>query len=102
MPETQKTVTDWQDANFGQSTPLRYAVRANEEMAELLKALAASNPDSDKAASEIADVVIVLYGAARALGVDLHNEVDKKMHINRARRWGPVVDGHSYHIKESA
>jgi NTP pyrophosphatase (non-canonical NTP hydrolase) len=68
-------------------------------MAELLRALSADD-NSAKAASEIADVVIVLYRLAWRLGVDLHDEIDKKMAINRARQWKQDNTGHGYHVRD--
>lgn len=41
---------------------------------------------------ELADVAIYLLGLAEILGVDLGAEVERKMEINRRRRYG-VVDG---------
>lgn len=72
---------------FGpQRSNMVYAARALDEMAELIEALAADDR-SDAAPSEIADVVIVLYSLAERLGVDLHEQVERKMAINRARDW---------------
>lgn len=98
--ETQETVKDWQRSLLGTAgTPLQSAARANEEMAELLKVLSASVVDEDKAAEEGADIVIVMIDMFRKLNRDMWEEITKKMKINRARNWGPVVDGRAYHIK---
>ena len=108
----------------------RKAIRALEEMVELCLAAGASakeidgavcrslhaagfsryhqidgwNNDgvahADKIPAEAADVLIVLYGVAGMRGFDLHAEVDRKMAINRARRWKANGDGTGYHIKE--
>lgn len=100
--ENQKTIEEWRRATFGMPlSRMRIAVRANEEMAELLRALSTDDNDP-KAASEIADVVIVLYSVAELLGVDLHTEVDRKMAINRARRWSLDGTGHGYHVRDKA
>jgi hypothetical protein len=53
-----------------------------------------------KAPEEIADVVIVLYRLASRLGVDLHQEVEKKMAINRNREWKLDNSGHGYHVRD--
>lgn len=99
--ETEKTINAWQHALFGDAgSPLRTAARANEEMAELLKELSKSVIDEDKVAEEGADVVIVLLDIFRKLKRNMWEEVTKKMKINRARKWGPVVDGHTYHVRE--
>lgn len=54
--------------------------------------------EPDKIPAETADVLIVLYGVAGMRGFDLHAEVDRKMSINRARRWAARGDGTGYHI----
>lgn len=41
---------------------------------------------------ELADVAIYLLGLAEILGVDLADEIEKKMAINKERTYG-VVDG---------
>lgn len=98
--ETQKTITEWADATFGYSqTNLRMAARANEEMAELLRVLAANDEAHEKAAEEVADVFIVLYRLADYLGVDIHAEIDRKMAVNRRRQWKVDATGHGYHVK---
>lgn len=61
---------------------------------------AGRKPEPDKIPAEAADVLIVLYGIAGMRGFDLHAEVDRKMAINRARRWKANGDGTGYHIKE--
>lgn len=107
----------------------RKALRALEEMVELCLASGASPRDvthavnealhgakaemsplggwsekrpvlqADKIPAETADVLIVLYNIAGMRGFDLHEEVDRKMKINRARRWHKLGDGTGYHIK---
>lgn len=64
--ETQKTITNWADETFGPvNNNFRVAARANEEMAELLRALSVG--DEEKAREEAADVVIVLARLATRL-----------------------------------
>lgn len=97
--ETQKTISDWANETFGTATSnMRIAVRANEEMAELLRALSADDYSS-KAGEEIADVLIVLCRVAERLGVSIENEVNKKMAINRKRQWKKDGTGHGYHVR---
>jgi NTP pyrophosphatase (non-canonical NTP hydrolase) len=96
--ETQATITHWADETFGTpETNVRVAARANEEMAELLRALSLYDKHP-KAAEEIADVVIVLYRLAARLGAVLHDEVDRKMAKNRARTWALDGTGNGYHV----
>jgi hypothetical protein len=128
MPETQETVCRWIDETFPGADPEspRKALRALEEMIELCLAAGASPeqvadacrkiihealpqltaadwtltaPAPEKIPAEAADVLIVLYGLAGLRGFDLHDEVDRKMAINRARRWAPRGDGTGYHIR---
>lgn len=98
MNETQKTVATWARETFGQATNMRAATRANEEMAELLKAFAISEKHP-KAPEEMADILICMYRIAENLGVDLHAEVDKKMAINRTRSWERDESGCGYHVE---
>lgn len=98
--ETQETVSAWAEQTFGSaSSNARVAARANEEMAELLRCLTADDA-SPRAAAEVADVVIVLYRLATRLGVDLLGEIDRKMAVNRARKWALTTDGHGYHVRD--
>ena len=101
MSETQETISQWSVETFGDAgTNLRVAVRANEEMAELLRCLS-SKDDSPNAASEIADVIIVLYRLAQRMGVSVQKEIDLKMIINRGRVWQRSnEDGCGYHVRK--
>jgi NTP pyrophosphatase (non-canonical NTP hydrolase) len=100
MSETQSTVSDWADSEFGPApSNMRIGTRANEEMAELLRKLAVDDSHPD-APEEIADVVIILYRLARNLGADLHTEIDRKMAINRQRVWESDGTGHGYHVRD--
>lgn len=100
MSESQFTISKWADDTFGHAyNNLRSAVRLNEEMAELLKSLSVGDP-IDKVANEIADVYIVLCRIATNTRVDIHEVVETKMKINRARKWQIDGTGHGYHVKE--
>ncbi|MGI9298605.1 MAG: MazG-like family protein [Gammaproteobacteria bacterium] len=73
--ETQGSVSQWATETFGpESSLLRVAVRANEELAELLRCLAGDAPP-EKVVEEIADVVIVLYRLAERIGIGLDTVV---------------------------
>ena len=97
--ETQLSISEWANDAFGPSgSNIRVAARANEEMAELLRALTVDDANP-KAPEEIADIVIVLYRLAWRLGVDLHHEIDVKMAINRKREWKLDGSGHGYHVR---
>lgn len=102
MAETQQSVSEWADMTFGPaSSNARIAARANEEMAELLRALTADD-NNPRAPEEIVDVMIVLFRLATRMGFDIWNGVDHKMAINRARKWNVTTDGHGYHVRERA
>lgn len=98
--ETQETITDWAASVFGPAqSNLRIAIRANEEMAELLRCLSV-NDHHPMAPEELADVVIILYRLADCLGVNLHSVVDAKMSVNRTQRtWERDGSGHGYHVR---
>lgn len=96
--ETQDSISKWADETFGPAgSNARVAARANEEMAELLRALT-SDDNHPKAAEEIADIFIVLYRVAYRLKADIHAEIDKKMAVNRKREWKVDGTGHGYHV----
>lgn len=98
--ETQRTISDWADETFGPAgSNARVAARANEEMAELLRALTADD-EHPKAAEEVADVVIILARLATRLGVDLQQEIERKMEVNRERVWTKDGTGHGYHTRK--
>lgn len=99
--ETQKTISAWSQATFGDAgSNAVVAARALEEMAELLRALT-HDDNSQLAAAEIADTVIVLYRLADRMGFDLHAEIDRKMQVNRTRHWAVGSDGIGYHVRKS-
>lgn len=98
--ETQLSVTRWAIETFGEAgSNLRVAVRANEEMSELLRCLSIED-ENPKAPEEIADIIIILCRLCSRFGVDLQDEVDRKMIINRARQWKKDGSGHGYHVRE--
>ena len=53
----------------------------------------------DSVGEELADVAIYLMGIAEILGVDLEDEIRRKMEINRKRKYG-VADGVYQRISE--
>jgi hypothetical protein len=85
VKETFETIAQWCEETFGPVTPERTAKRAAEEMNELL-----ADPSR---VEEAADVVIVL---SRYPG--LWEAVERKMAVNRARKWRLMGDGTGYHI----
>lgn len=59
------------------------------EVAEAFEAWRKKQPDVGE---ELADIAIYLLGLAEILGVDLADEIEKKMQINQAREY-QVLDG---------
>lgn len=96
--ETQKSISDWAIETFGEAgSNLRVALRANNEMAELLDMLAVDDNDS-RAGEEIADLFIVLARLLDKMGVNLDEEIQRKMKINRARVWTKDGSGCGQHV----
>lgn len=95
--ETSHTIRDWGDATFGAVRDLTALVaRARGEMDELEQALRAG--DHVEAGREAADVAILLHRLAGLLGMELSEQVDAKMQVNRARTWKAAGDGTGGHV----
>jgi NTP pyrophosphatase (non-canonical NTP hydrolase) len=95
--ETSNTIRVWGDATFGEVNDLAALVaRARGEMDELEQALRAG--DMAEAGREAADVVILLHRLVALAGMDLNEQVDAKMAINRARTWKAAGDGTGGHV----
>lgn len=95
--ETSKSICAWGDATFGHVSDLcALTARARGELAELEEALRAG--DFPAAGGEAADVAILLHRLAWLMGLDLADEVDAKMRINRARTWAAAGDGTGGHV----
>ena len=94
----QRAIAEWQNATFGQPKGnLGIAVRANVEMAELLRCLAKDDGDT-RAREEVADVIITLCRLVERLGGTMVRDVDSKMEVNVKRTWVTGPDGHGQHI----
>ncbi|MDZ4381148.1 MAG: dATP/dGTP pyrophosphohydrolase domain-containing protein [Parvibaculum sp.] len=95
--ESQATISGWGEATFGPvGDPVALARRARIEMEELIEAL--EKGDTEEAARETADVLILLNRLGTTLGFDLSDAVDAKMKVNRARLWVPAGDGTGRHV----
>lgn len=129
MKETTASIAAWQNETFGPATTtweridrsdekmrgamwraktadlsiprpnLSRAIRAAEELAELIETLV-ENDNDPHACTEVADVQIVLAGIPAVHGQEQSDLVDAKMAVNRARRWTTTGDGHGQHVKE--
>jgi hypothetical protein len=90
--ETQASINKWQRERFPFATTEGVLNHLNEEVIEFFL---------EPSAEEAADIMILLYGWAGKVGVDLLAEVDKKMLKNRHRKWNIQPDGTGRHTKDS-
>ncbi len=88
MNETIESINQWANETFGPCTSYTAMMRAATEMDEYLNAMCYD-------IEEAADVVITLY---RIPGIQ--EAINKKMAINRGRKWKVNNDGTGQHIKE--
>ncbi|RED54086.1 dATP/dGTP pyrophosphohydrolase domain-containing protein [Aestuariispira insulae] len=96
--ENQASLAAWGEETFGPAAdPVRLLERAELEMDELLEAARAGQ--DEEAALEAADILILLFRYAELSGFDLMEAVDRKMVVNRSRRWKPAGDGTGSHVK---
>lgn len=95
--ETSHTICEWGDATFGEARDLTaLVVRARGEMDELEQAL--RDGDQAEAGREAADVAILLHRLVGLLGMELSEQVEAKMQVNRARTWKAAGDGTGGHV----
>lgn len=86
IQETQETISEWAKQLGPKKSNLRIAIRMQQELAELLTALAIDDDDPN-AVMELADIFIVGYTLAARMGKPIHFAIDWKMEINRGRKW---------------
>ena len=91
LKEDQYTVCAWANKTFGKTNLTAACERAAKEMREFIEG------DLKDVPNECADVVITLFRVADEAGFDLMNEVNKKMRINRQRKWVLNGDGTGQH-----
>lgn len=101
MTEQQfNEITKWQNETFGEATAYSKVMHLKEEIEELAVDVAI---DGYEKQLEFADCFILLFGAAASDGMsyeDICKAINKKMAINRARKWGkPDENGVVKHIK---
>lgn len=97
--ESQRSIADWANKEFGrQQDEIKGFIsdfrRVLEEMEEFTETV-----NAQEAIEEAADVVITLYIFADRLQYDLHDQIDRKMAINRSRKWIAHGDGTGHHVK---
>jgi NTP pyrophosphatase (non-canonical NTP hydrolase) len=100
MIENQFSIALWAEETFGKSTQLRSATRMNEEVAELLSKMSNATVIQSKIIEEVADIQITLYTLAERLMMNLDAEVQKKMVVNRNRKWKLDGSGCGQHVDE--
>lgn len=96
MDETITTVATWADETFGTTTREAALIRAYKEIQELREALTHCNPHGPKLVEEAADVCITLY---RYIYLVDKEAINKKMAVNRKRKWKLNGDGTAQHVK---
>lgn len=84
---------------FRRSDAIRCAAVAVEHLSNLLRD---SRSVGGMHPSSLRLCVMWLVGVADLSGVDLPAAIDRKMAINRARRWNIDGNGHGTHVKERA
>ncbi|MBP3127342.1 MazG nucleotide pyrophosphohydrolase domain-containing protein [Thalassospira sp. ER-Se-21-Dark] len=95
--ENQRSMCDWAEQTFGPvSDPASLVDRALLEMQELGEAV--QDRDIGEIGKEAADVLILLYRLADQFDLDLDQEVQAKMAINRSRTWVSKGDGTGSHV----
>lgn len=96
--ESSHSIAQWGTATFGDAASVKtYALRAQEELAELIDAIETGEADNN-IALEAADVTILLHRIAGTMGLELNAAVDEKMAINRKRQWVPNGNGVGKHL----
>lgn len=114
MTETFKTIGDWIEETFGDSNRLDmsdwyvYQAQFDRVKDEFLELEEEVSPPSGTGGTsmgavgrEAADVVISLAGMCRRYGIDLQEEVNKKMVVNREREWAVLPNGTARHISST-
>lgn len=99
MNWNQETITQWAVSTFGKPATLQGVMeKLHGEMSELYEEVVDANGEPARIGKECADVFIVLVQIAEHSGVNLMEEVAKKMAINAAREWKIIGDGIAQHI----
>lgn len=95
LEEAMSDIAAWQRATFPDATPTSVAHHLLQESQELLR-----NPGDGL---EMADAFILLTWLVVNGEVDLLEQVNKKMEVNRARKWGkPDENGVINHVRGEA
>jgi NTP pyrophosphatase (non-canonical NTP hydrolase) len=94
-------ITAWQRKTFKKATAQSAANHLKEEVQELILELGFY--DDEKKKAEYADCFLLLFGSAALSGMtydDICEAINKKMEVNKARKWGGVNDqGYVKHVE---
>lgn len=94
--EDSQSIAQWGEETFGKATLKSLALRAEEELKELIQAIEAEETD-ETIGLKAADVAILLHRLSGTLGRELSQDVDQKMKVNRTRKWIKTGDGTGQH-----
>lgn len=104
MNETQDTITEWGIQTFGLGTVLGTMLRLSLELNEAMTAVH-YEAHPGHISDELADVDIILDQVFGQLGITAEGRQEnknRKMAVNRARKWGRTESGRAQHIEEDA
>lgn len=105
IPESSETIARWAESTFGPATALSTAIRAQKELTELIEMLSLHAEgrveiSSHSVMNEVADIRIVLarIQTFHPNGGTAEEAEQRKMEINRARKWKLDGHGHGQHV----
>ena len=87
MKSVESMTTDvvgWIATILPNRDPMNTTIKMAEELAELQHSIYVGDGE---AGQELADILILLVDASFLLGIDLEKEFEKKMQVNRDRKW---------------
>jgi NTP pyrophosphatase (non-canonical NTP hydrolase) len=90
--ELQAEIAQWADELNPDRTALSLIAKMLEEVGELI----ASDRQDDPL--ELADVLILALDLAHIKGIDVADAVQRKMRVNRTRRWQIADNGSMRHV----
>lgn len=94
---TYTAIGEWAVGTFGFGKPTSCYLKLGEEFGELARPI--QKKEYDKAALEMADIIVVLSHMAMSMGIDLECAVNEKMAVNRARTWTMTKEGTGVHVE---
>jgi NTP pyrophosphatase (non-canonical NTP hydrolase) len=100
MNKLQQEIHEWQMETFKSADQVSKYYHLIKEIDELRAALIEN--DIDSITGEIADCCFLLFGIASLYEIDVQKAMEKKLVINKNRKWGkPDKNGVVEHIKDS-